>query len=341
MVEKKDRIWLTGSTGLLGSYIARYLLKSGYTNLVCNKRSTSDLSQVSDFVEEVEWVEIDLTSYYDIYDHMKQVDCVIHAAALVSFNPQDKERLDEHNVEVTSTIVNAAIEENIKKLVYISSVAALGKREDGQVISESHEWKDSPLNSHYGISKYKSELEVWRGGQEGLDIAILNPSYILGTGRWGSSSLRLYPDVARGNRYYPEGGNGFVDVRDVAEAVIKVILKDKSQENFIVSAENLSYLEVMKVMCKTMDLDPPSVALTPFRRKVYYFIRRMKDIVTLKSPTITQSALKNLSIPARYNNQKSLDDLSLKYRDVRETLMETTHRFNSHDESPLPIDFHS
>ncbi len=339
MVEVTDRIWLTGSTGLLGSYIARYLLKSGYTNLVCNKRATSDLSLISDFSEDVTWVDIDLTSYYDVYDFMKEVDCVIHAAAMVSFNPQDKSQLEENNVEVTTTIVNAALEENIKKLVYISSVAALGKRADGKRISETQEWKESSLNSHYGISKYKSELEVWRGGQEGLDMVILSPAYILGTGKWGSSSLRLYPDVAKGNRYYPEGGNGFVDVRDVAEAVIKVIEQDRTQENYIISAEDLSYFEVMKVMCQTLDLDPPSKGLTSYHRKVYYYMRRIKDLVSLKSPSLTMSALNNLSIQSCYNNQKSIDELSMNYRDIRKTLRETTSRFKAKDESPLPIAF--
>ena len=78
------------------------------------------------------------------------------------------------NVKGTSNIINACLENNIKKLGFVSSVAAIGRKGNG-IYSESNNWVESGDNSYYAISKYKAENEVWRGIQEGLNAVITNP----------------------------------------------------------------------------------------------------------------------------------------------------------------------
>ena len=337
MIGKDDKIWVTGCTGLVGSYIVRALLRAGYIQLICNRRSTSKMSHVKDFSDQVDWTEIDLTSSYDVFEQVGKVDIVIHAAALVSFNPSDQDSLITMNVDVTRDLVNAGIEHGLKKFIFISSVAALGKRKDGKTIDEQSEWKDSPLNSPYGISKKRGELEVWRGAQEGLEVVILNPSYILGTGIWGQSSLRLYTDIMKGNRFYPMGTNGFVDVRDVAQAAVIAMDKNIVNDNYIISAENLSYQAVMEIMTKVMDIDPPQKPLTPRLRSMYYWYKKITSLLTFKRSSITRSTLESLSLTSHYSNQKSIDALGMKYRNIPKTLKDTTEKFLAEDETPLPL----
>ncbi len=94
------------------------------------------------------------------------------------------------NVEGTANVVNMALEKSIRRFVHISSVAALGRTANGGYVNEEKKWEESKVNTHYAKSKYKGELEVWRGISEGLSGVIVNPSTILGYGDWNSEQLR-------------------------------------------------------------------------------------------------------------------------------------------------------
>jgi nucleoside-diphosphate-sugar epimerase len=80
------------------------------------------------------------------------------------------------NVEGTANIINAALATGVKKLMHVSSVAAIGRSRGNEVIHEDTPWEDSALNSNYAITKFLSEREVWRGVAEGLNAVIVNPS---------------------------------------------------------------------------------------------------------------------------------------------------------------------
>src|SRR5690606_34560851 len=119
------------------------------------------------------------------------------------------------NVEGTKNIVNKALECGIKKLVYISSVAAIGRKLTGELVDEKTQWEDSHTHTHYAISKFKAELEVWRGFAEGLEGVVLNPATILGYGNWEQSSSGLFKSAHKEFKWYSRGINGFADVNDV------------------------------------------------------------------------------------------------------------------------------
>src|SRR5436305_14395829 len=104
----------------------------------------------------------------------------MHAAGMVSFNPSDKKKLFQLNIEGTANVVNAAIETSIKDFIHVSSVSALGRHDDAKTIDEAKKWAGNHGQSNYGISKYYGEMEVWRGMGEGLSPLIVNPSTLLG-----------------------------------------------------------------------------------------------------------------------------------------------------------------
>ncbi|MCH8317993.1 MAG: NAD-dependent epimerase/dehydratase family protein [Bacteroidetes bacterium] len=118
--------FITGCTGLVGSFIARKLLQQG-NHLRALKRKTSDMSLVADIADKIEWIEGDILDITGLEKSIEGADTVIHTAAMVSLSYHDKKLIFKTNVEGTSNIVNVCIKKGVKKLCHLSSVAAIGK----------------------------------------------------------------------------------------------------------------------------------------------------------------------------------------------------------------------
>jgi len=252
-------ILITGATGLVGSHLAFELIRSGHAVRALRRPDSrfemikKVFSLYSDNPEElfskIEWVDGDILDIFSLEDAMEGAEEVYHCAALVSFLPEDKKRLIRINTEGTANVVNAALEKKIRKLCHVSSIAALGRPEhQSDLIDENLVWKPSKHNSAYAISKYGAEREVWRGTAEGLDAVIVNPSIVLGLAGPGMGSSRIFNTVRDGLKFYPPGKNGFVDVRDVARAMILLMESDIRNERFILNAENLEYKKLLGMM---------------------------------------------------------------------------------------------
>ncbi len=182
-------IAVTGANGLLGSFIIRKLIENNET-FVAIKRKDSDTSLLSDVEHQITWREADVLDSLGLTDAFEGVTHVIHTAAVVSFNPHRAAAVMDINVLGTRNVVDACLAQNVQRLVHISSAAALG-RQKGQSHVDEKTWVDSPLNSVYAQSKYRAELEVFRGQEEGLNTIVVNPSIILAPSDWTRSSAKL------------------------------------------------------------------------------------------------------------------------------------------------------
>ena len=96
-----------------------------------------------------------------------------------------------------------------KRFCHISSIAALGKTQDGSEITEDTYWIPSKRKSGYSLSKFFSEMEVWRGIEEGLDAVIVNPSIIMGPGNWEIGSPKLFQSIWKGFKLLYQRHFGF------------------------------------------------------------------------------------------------------------------------------------
>src|SRR6185437_2324293 len=235
-------IFLTGGTGLVGSFIARRLLEDN-KSIRALKRKNSDLSLVKDIAHRIEWVEGDILDVLFIEECLKGIDTIIHSAALVSFSKRSEEQMIAVNVQGTANLVNAALKYNISAFCHISSVAALGRGKN-EVIDESAKWEDSTINTGYARSKYLAELEVWRAMEEGLNVLIINPSVVLGPALLNNSTARLFKYVWKKSPFYTTGQMNYIDVRDVAEIAILLIEKRIYNGRFILNAGKISYREL-------------------------------------------------------------------------------------------------
>jgi len=341
-MEKKQstRVFVTGGTGFVGSYLLRYLLKEGYSDIRALRRKTSKPDLLDGIADKVEWVEGDVRDYESLELAMRGIDVVFHSAAVVSFDPRDKILMKKVNVEGTANVVNAALHNGVVKLIHVGSVAALGRSANQPRIDETLKWEPGPLNTLYGMSKFQAELEVWRGMEEGLPAVVVNPSVILGSGVWKQSgSSRIFHLIGKGLPFYPNGQNGFVDVRDVARFMIFCLEKDISGQRYILNGGNLSLQEMSASIARAMGRKPPRIRISPWIGEVAWRAEWVRAVFTGARPIITRETLLNARQKWEYVNDKSLE-LGFTYIPLQQTIEETARQWmESRGEKPavLPV----
>lgn len=324
-------ILLTGATGFLGAHTCASLLQKGYAVRAC-KRQNSSLKEFETifafrfgeewkkYADKVEWVEAEIHDYDKLADAMEGIEAVFHLAAVVSFWPKRREELFYTNVEGTANMVNVALAAKVPWFIHASSIAAIGRDEKHPVISEENEWIDSDLNSQYAISKNLAEREVWRGREEGLKASIVNPGVILGEGDWNKGSCRLLKKVMNGMPYYTDGQNGYVDVLDVAEAMILLYDKKIDGERILLVGENLSPKAFISQAAEYFGQKPPTLQVKPWMGEVAWRVVALLSFFTGKEPLLTKETAKTGTHHFTYSSQKAVDMLGLKFTPLEETL---------------------
>lgn len=287
------------------------------------KREKSRLELLDGCDSKIQWVTAGLKDIDLISEILPEVDVLVHAAAIVDFRPSRKQALYECNAHLVHDLVNACLRSNVKKIIHFSSIAAIGRAEESNLITEKTPWKESKLNSDYGKSKYLGELEVWRGVAEGLEAVIFNPSLVIGAGFWRRSTPTIFPQVERGRAFYPTGSNGMVDVRDVANAVILALEGAGANERFLLNGANLKYKELFSTIAKNINATIPTKPLSPSLLKLVVRMARICESLKINLPFPSQQ-LQVLSAHSNYDGRKSEEILGLKYRPMRETLRETS-----------------
>ncbi len=327
------KILVTGATGFIGSHLLRRLLRGGYEGqIVAMKREKSRMDLVADIANKVQWVNGDILDVPFLEDLLRgeAIKKIFHAAAIVSFDPRDRKEMYQINVEGTANIVNLALDFEIEKLVYVSSVAAIGRPAKEPNISEKTKWVQSELNTHYAISKYQAEQEVWRGAAEGLKVAIANPATVLGAQFWGQGTGRMFEQVWNGLRFYTQGVTGFVDVRDVADFLVRLMESPISDERFILSGENMPYKKIFENIAKHLEKPMPSIKINPFLAGLAWRIEWLKSLLNNSRPLVTKETALTAQHQYFYDAEKSLKAFpDFHYRSIAESIAQTAQIFKT------------
>lgn len=312
---------------MVGSYLLRYLIRDGFTNIWAMKRTNSPMDLVQPIVDRVRWVECDLLDVVGLEDIIKEVDLVYHCAALISFKRSETQKMMAVNKEGTANLVNVALHVGIKKLVYVSSIAAIGRPKDQLVISEETKWESSPFNSNYGISKYLAEQEVWRGFAEGLNVAIVNPAMIIGGGFWDRGPLKMLELVRKEHGFHPMGANGFVDIRDVCRFMIHLMESDISEERYILSADSISYKSFLTQIAEGIGAKPPRRPIKKWIGEIAWRAVAFVTFFTGGDPTVTRESVQVSSLPCDYKNDKSLQVFDFEYLPLDQSIKDMTQLY--------------
>jgi nucleoside-diphosphate-sugar epimerase len=314
-------VLVTGGAGLVGKEVISRLLTAGKTvRAIYNKTfpvwEHTNLQQVQCSILDVMGLE----------DVMEGVQEVYHCAGLVSFTPGNAGNLYKINVEGTANVVNAALDAGIRKLVHVSSVSALGRLRKDELVTEDMQWTESVSNSKYGQSKYLGEMEVWRGVAEGLNAVIVNPTIILGAGDWNNGSTGIFKSAYDEFPWYTDGVTGFVDVRDVAAAMIMLMESDVSGERFILSAANETYREIFNKIAGCFGKKPPSKKVTPFLAALVWRLQALKGRLGSRKPLLTKETAATALARVYYDNSKLLGFFpSFSYTPLDQTVKDTCY----------------
>jgi nucleoside-diphosphate-sugar epimerase len=330
-------ILVTGGTGLLGAQLLLDLIPIAIgtgKRVRALKRETSSLTTLNllfaenkNLLGNIEWVEGDVTDFFSLQEAMKGITEVYHCAALVSFLPRDRNQLMKTNAEGTAHMVNLALENRVEKFCYVSSVAAIGRAEEGKMIDENAVWKASKNNSNYAISKYSGEREVWRAMEEGLNAVIVNPTIILGAGNWKSGSSQMFGQMWKGFSFYSEGINGFVDAGDVSKSMIALMEKKSFGKRFIVVSENLSYRRVFDMVADGLEKNRPSIPVSKTMSGIGWRLEVLRASLMRRDPFITRETASSSQLQWLYSNAKIKKEIVVEFMPVKESVEKVAKLF--------------
>lgn len=322
---------------MVGAHLLFELTSAGKKVKVL-KREKSNIQQVmktfsyysetpKELFNLIEWVDGDILDYFSLEKMLAGVTEIYHCAAIVSFNTNDRQKMISNNVEGTANLVNAALENGVKKICHVSSVAALGRLDEQQLITEETNWVPSKKISGYSESKFFSEVEIWRGIQEGLDAVIVNPSIILGPANWETGSAKIFKTVWDGMKYYTRGITGYVDVKDVAKAM--VLLMDElnfemcKNQRYLLNAENLSYQDVFYQIADAIGKPRPKIHATRFMLELGWRAAKMASLITGKPQLITREIVNSSKSMNNFDGSKITRQLNFNYLPISESIKQT------------------
>jgi dihydroflavonol-4-reductase len=313
-------ILITGANGLVGSFLCKELIEKGY-NVRAFVRKHSDCSLLQPIQDKIEFAYGDILDVGSIVDAMQGVEQVVHTAAIISFWPKRNEAMYQANVIGTRNLVDIALEENIKRFIHISSIAAIGRKPSDTVMNESNTWEESALNSAYANTKHQAELEIYRATEEGLNTIILNPSIILGPGLKGTSSVRLFEYVEQQNKFYTEGQLNYVDVRDLC-AIIEFFASTTADagERFIVNGGVTTYRTFFNAVAAIIGVNPPNIKATAFMKEIAWRVQAFKSFLTGKEPLVTKSTAKTSANLFDYQSDKLIKRTNFSFRTFDDTV---------------------
>ena len=322
---------VTGATGFLGSYIIRQLLAEGqYTVVRAMHRSPATNEWLADIADRVEWHTADLNDIFALEQAMQGVQHVYHAAATVSFESNARKAMMRANIEGTANIVNAAMQCGVQKFGHISSVAALGRSKNKAMMDENTKWQTDPLNTGYSISKFYAEQEVWRAQAEGMDVVVVNPSIIIGAFDWRNASPALIKTVAKGLRVYTVGSTGFIDVRDVAKAIVNLVNSPISNERYVLNAENMTYKTFFDQTADALGVARPSIKVPVWLTEIVWRAEALRSYITGKRSLITKETAQTASHDFEYSSQKYHDAFpNHQFIPISKTIKDTTDIYKS------------
>lgn len=329
-------VLVTGGTGLVGSHLLLRLAMDG-TKVRAIYRTAESLEKVkkifsyytletTSLFNSIDWMKGNILDIPSLEEAFSGITHVYHCAALISFNPSDFEKLERVNREGTANIINISIATGVHKICYVSTIGTIGRSTNNRMASEETEWSRQYANP-YAITKYLSEMEVWRGAQENVNVVIVNPGVILGPGFWESGSGSFFKIAAKGYAYYPPGGSGFVTVTDVVRIMMQLMKSNIRGERYITVAKNLSYKEVLSRIALSMDKEPPYKELSIGLLQIGRFLDWLRNLFTGKPRTITKSTVHGLEHPTEFDNTKLKGALRFEFENLDSTIAMSSKLF--------------
>jgi len=300
-------------------------------NFIFNYYFSSELVQ-TEIRKNLFWIEVDINDVNSLFTAFEGIKAVYHCAALVSFDERDKLLLQKVNVEGTANVVNAALNAGVEVLSYASSVAAIGRVKPGALINEEVKWENSKYNTNYAVSKYKAELEVWRGAEEGLKVCIINPGVILGVGNYKKGSNALIHTIYNGLPLYSTGVNGYVNVKDVAKAMQLLVEHKIYKKRFVLVSESCVIRDVFFMIADAFGKKRPFIKVSPLMAEFAWRVMWLVKFFKSDALPITKETARAANHISYYDATKFKAMLDFNFIPIKETIEECVSTYSAYNQ---------
>ena len=324
-------VLVTGGTGLVGAHLLLNLAENEAAvraiyreaNSIEKTKSLFQLYQKEHLFSRIDWVQSDIIDVSSLAIAFENIDYVYHCAGLISYDPNDEDLLRKINIEGTANIVNFCIEFQVKKLCHVSSIAALGNLGPNEnQITEETEWSPESLHSDYSISKYGAEIEVLRGQQEGLSVVIVNPGVIFGAGFWNQGSGLFFAKIKKGFPFYTNGSTAYVGVTDVVKIMIQLMKSNIAGERFTVTAENLTFKEVIFSIAENLKAKKPKIEAKSWMTAIGWRLDWFVSTLFRTKRKLSKYSANSLHSSDFISNEKIKNALNFEFQSIDKVIRE-------------------
>ncbi len=330
-------ILVTGGTGLVGAHLlvqltqqneqVRAIYRTPESIEKTKKLFSYKTKSWENLFSKIEWVQADISDVPSMIPVFKGITKVYHCAAIISFDPKDYIEMRKVNIHGTAIVVNLSIDAKVKKLCFVSSIATIGEDLNKKFADEENEWVQDNSHHGYAITKYGAEMEVWRGSQEGLDVVIVNPGVILGSGFWNTGSGQLFSKIHKGLQYYTEGVTGFIGVHDVIHCLVKLMEGPSKNERFILVSENKSYQELLFYIADAFQMKRPAKKLKEWQINIFWRWEWVISKMTSRKVRLSRLGAKTLNSQTYYSSNKISKELGIKFQSIDKVVKEVVKDF--------------
>ncbi len=323
------RAFVTGATGFIGSHVVEALLREGWEVTALSRRLR--LPPFLTF-REVRWVKGDLADRRRLTTLLRGCDALFHVAAEYRLWSRHAEELYRSNVEGTMNVMAAAYDAGVSKVVYTSSVGALGLTHDGTPADETTPVSIHHMVGHYKRSKFLAEQVVASFVSRGLPVVTVNPSTPIGPrDHKPTPTGKIIVDFLRGHMpAYVDTGLNFIHVADVAVGHLLAFQRGRVGEKYILGAHNTTLKAFFDVLSKVTGLAAPSVRLpiTPILALAY--VSEAIARFTGSPPSIPLEGVKMSRRHMYFSADKAVQELGLPQQSLEVAVRDAVRWYVQH-----------
>lgn len=319
MISKQ--VLVTGATGFLGRHLTTDLIQKNYQVSILARKS-SDLTPFQGQNIRIKYG--DINDRLALLQATENMDIVFHLAGYIAYKKSERQLMEKINVDGTANVIDACITNNVKQLLYLSSVVAIGASHTPKSLNEDTNFNLSSYDLGYFETKKKAEELVVRSvTNDNLNSYIINPSTIYGAGDATKGSRKTQVKVAKGQfKLYPPGGVNVVYIQDVIQAIHLCLEKGRPGRRYIISGENMTIKELFTLIAQCSGVPAPNIPIPPFLLSLLGhtgdFLRKLGKETSLSSETAVTSLLYHW-----FSNQRAIDELGFKPTPARKAIEES------------------
>ncbi|MGZ3770652.1 MAG: NAD-dependent epimerase/dehydratase family protein [Bdellovibrio sp.] len=323
------KVLVTGANGFLGSWVTKALVAEGH-EVYALVRAKSDISELSGVA--CKYVHGDVTDVHSLLNAFKDMDTVFHLAGVIAYKKSQRSLMDKVNVQGTANVVNVCREYKTRRLVYLSSVVAIGGSfNPKQILNEDSEYNISDLNLGYFETKFQAEKIVKKACEKGeINAVILNPTTIYGSGDAKKGSRKMQLKVAQGKmKFYTSGGVNVVAVEDVVQGILSAWKNGRSCQRYILSGENILIKDLFAMIAEEAGVKPPSHLIPSPLLHTMGAVGDFMESVGLKGSLSRENAY-TATMYHYFDSSKAQRELGFKPRPAKEAIHNSVQWMKDH-----------